>query len=320
MTPSTQKTVLALLAAIGFVSWLTTETIFNPLVKAETRSDASASASTPANVPTVSPTFLHTDVFGQTLHYLEAGTGPVVVLLHGLGADATQWTQTIPHLATHFRVIAPDQIGFGRSDKPLIPYRPMTLVEFLHEFLTVLGIEKATLVGNSLGGWTAALFAATYPDRVDKIVLVAPAGISPATWQGPPINRDLLALLNPSTRTDFAKLLRLLLHNEAVLNDAFIHEHFTTKLRFGDGYTITQFLDAFERGADLLDDVLRGINAPTAVFWGREDELTPLAMSAVFIERIPNTQGVIFEQCGHLPQVDCPENFNKALRAFLGIQ
>ena len=86
------------------------------------------------------------DVLGQRLHYVEAGSGPAVVLLHGLGADSTTWLPTLPALAPHFHVYALDQIGFGQSDKPMIPYRPRTLVDFLTGFLDQLGIEKATLV------------------------------------------------------------------------------------------------------------------------------------------------------------------------------
>jgi|SRR5215471_18285988 len=75
-------------------------------------------------------------VFGQKIHYLEAGSGPVVILLHGLGGDATNWVQTIPALAARYHVFVPDQVGFGQSDKPLIDYRVSTLVDFLDEFAT----------------------------------------------------------------------------------------------------------------------------------------------------------------------------------------
>ena len=105
------------------------------------------------------------DVLGQRIHYVEAGSGPAVVLLHGLGADATTWLPTLPALAPHFHVYALDQLGFGQSDKPMIPYRPRTLVDFLTGFFDQLGIEKATLVGNSLGGWAAAAFTLAHPDE-----------------------------------------------------------------------------------------------------------------------------------------------------------
>src|SRR5438309_8167900 len=95
-------------------------------------------------------------VYGVKIHYLEAGSGPVVMLLHGLGGDVSNWAPTIGPLSQRYRVIVPDQIGFGKSDKPLINYRVATLVDFLDGFYKQVGVTKASLVGNSLGGWTVA--------------------------------------------------------------------------------------------------------------------------------------------------------------------
>src|SRR5207247_2437827 len=117
-------------------------------------------------------------VFGAKIHYVEAGSGPVVILLHGLGGDASNWAQTIGPLAEKYRVIAPDQIGFGRSDKPFLSYRVGTLVDFLEGFYKEIKIERASLVGNSLGGWTAAAFTLAHPEKVDRLVLVDSAGFA----------------------------------------------------------------------------------------------------------------------------------------------
>src|ERR1700722_9662404 len=92
------------------------------------------------------------EIFGQKIYYLEAGSGPEVILLHGLGGDNGNWRMTLPALASQFHVYAPDQIGFGRSDKPQINFRVATLVDFLNAFYQQAGLSKATLVGNSLGG------------------------------------------------------------------------------------------------------------------------------------------------------------------------
>jgi hypothetical protein len=107
-------------------------------------------------------------VYGAKIHYVEAGTGPVVILLHGLGADISSWDLTIGQLSQKYRVIVPDQIGFGRSDKPLINYRIGTLVDFLDGFYKELKVEHASLVGNSLGGWVAAAFALAHPEKVER--------------------------------------------------------------------------------------------------------------------------------------------------------
>src|ERR1044071_2759248 len=120
-----------------------------------------------------------TTVFGQKIHYVEAGSGPNVILLHGLGGSSQGWQFNVGPLAEKFHVFVPDQIGFGKSDKPLVNYRIRTYVDFLDQFCKQLKIERATLVGNSMGGWIAAAFTAAFPDRVDKLVLVDAAGYAP---------------------------------------------------------------------------------------------------------------------------------------------
>ena len=89
-------------------------------------------------------------IFGQKIHYVEAGSGPAVILLHGLGGSARAWQPNIGPLADRFHVFAPDQIGFGKSDKPLVNYRIRTYVDFLDQFCKQLKIERATLVGSLL--------------------------------------------------------------------------------------------------------------------------------------------------------------------------
>jgi pimeloyl-ACP methyl ester carboxylesterase len=101
--------------------------------------------------------------YGAKIHYVEAGNGAPLILIHGLADDVAVWDSVIPPLAAKFRVIALDQIGFGRSDKPLLNYRVSTFVDFLDGFMSELKIERASLVGNSLGGWVAASFALAHP-------------------------------------------------------------------------------------------------------------------------------------------------------------
>ena len=101
------------------------------------------------------------EILGQHIHYYEAGEGDTIILLHGLGASADIWAANIPALSPHYHVVVPDQLGFGNSDKPPIEYKIQTWVEFLDLFMQALNIPKATVVGNSLGGWIAADFAAS---------------------------------------------------------------------------------------------------------------------------------------------------------------
>jgi len=124
-----------------------------------------------------SPADKAVEVFGQKIRYHEAGQGPSLIFLHGLGSDSGIWAPNIGAASERYHVYALDQIGFGDSDKPLIDYKIQTFVEFLQGFMQALAIPKASLVGNSLGGWIAADFAVQHPDMVDKLVLVDAAGM-----------------------------------------------------------------------------------------------------------------------------------------------
>src|SRR5262249_48861495 len=166
---------------------------------------AGAAAAQPA-----APAEKWTTVYGAKIRYVEAGNGPVVILLHGLGGDASNWSSTIGPLSQSYRVLAPDQIGFGKSDKPMINYRVATLVDFLDGFYKKVGVQKASLVGNSLGGFTAAAFALAHPEKVEKLVLVDAAGFS-VTGE---LNPKIIAALNPSTREQVKDIVSLIFYNK----------------------------------------------------------------------------------------------------------
>lgn len=259
------------------------------------------------------------EIFGQKIVYQEAGSpsNPTVILLHGLGGDMSNWALTTPVLAAKYHVLAPDQIGFGKSDKPVANYRVAMLVEFLDVFYRKLGVTKASLVGNSLGGWTAASFAVAHPEKVEKLVLVDAAGYSPKRWNGPELSRQTLSALNPSTTAQMKMLFSLVFYNKAMTSDAFIEQAFTAKFKRGDGGTINSFIDSLLAGEDVLDDTANKIKAPTLVVWGRQDGLTPLPIGEAFAKDIPGARLLVLDQCGHVPQVEKAAEFNPALLKFL---
>src|SRR6266850_5258735 len=111
-------------------------------------------------------------VFSYKIHYIEAGRGAPVILLHGTGGEGARWMPTIKGLASSFRVIAPDQIGFGQSDKPLTTYHSGVFAGFLARFMQAIGVPKASLVGQSMGAQVALSLAVQYPQLVDRLVLV----------------------------------------------------------------------------------------------------------------------------------------------------
>jgi 2-hydroxy-6-oxonona-2,4-dienedioate hydrolase len=257
-------------------------------------------------------------VFGQKIHYLEAGSGPTVILLHGLGGDASNWAATLPALAKSFHVFVPDQIGFGASDKPLANYRVGMLVDFLDGFCKKLGITKATVVGNSLGGWTAMAFTLAHPDKVERMVLVDSAGFSFEHLGGSKPTREMLEVMNVSTVQGAKTLLGIILANKSLATDAAAENLLAEHLRKNDGYTIERFIDSILRGDDVVDGKLAGIKVPSLVVWGREDLLTPLAGGKMMANEIGGSEIVILDHCGHVPQLECSAPFNAALIKFLG--
>ncbi|HEV7889986.1 MAG TPA: alpha/beta fold hydrolase [Pyrinomonadaceae bacterium] len=291
--------------------------ILSTLAHAQGRADVTrAVAFTPASAAPQDgiPPMKEAVVFGQKIKYVDVGTGPVVVLLHGLGGNSLNWAFNFAALSAKYRVIAPDQIGFGRSDKPLINYRVQTYADFLDKFLEGLNVERASLVGNSMGGWVAALYALKYPKRVERVVLVDAAGFAP------PKEFDLSALsgLNPSTREQTRYLLNLVFSNPMLKSDANVDLTLAARIAAGDGYTIQSLVESIYRNEDMLDGKLAGIKQPVLILWGREDGLTPLAREGEkFKKEMPSAQFVVFDSCGHVPQVEKAAEFNAAVLKFL---
>jgi pimeloyl-ACP methyl ester carboxylesterase len=254
-------------------------------------------------------------VFGAKIYYQEAGdaTKPKVILLHGLGADTASWYFNIAALSAKYHVIVPDQIGFGKSDKPMLKYRVGTYVDFLDKFMAQLRIEKATLVGNSLGGWVAAWTAIKYPNRVEKLVLVDAAGLKPTE-----VDFNLIYSLNYSTREEVRTLSKLVFYNQSFFNnETFIEQSMNKRVLANDGYTINSLIESIKRNEDFLDGQLAQIKKPTLIIWGKQDGLLKLADGERFNREITGSQLVVFDQCGHVPQVEKAADFNAAVLKFL---
>lgn len=255
---------------------------------------------------------LYVTIYGARIHYIERGEGPTVILIHGLGDNTDIWQATLEALATKYRVIAYDQLGFGKSDKPFISYRIGTMVDFLDGFMKALHIEHASLVGNSMGGWVAVDFALRYPEKVDRLALISAAGY--ASWPSP----DVANALRLATRADFRKLNMLAFSDgEAFSSDAVIDEMFAQHIAANDNHAIQQLLDSAARREDVVDDTVKKIAQPALIVWGRADRLVPLSYGARFHKDIRNSELHIIENCGHMPQVECPNALNPKLLQFL---
>ena len=254
-------------------------------------------------------------VFGAKITYIEAGdpAKPTVILLHGLGGSYQNWQFNAGPIAQSYHVIALDQIGFGKSDKPMLKYRVGTYVDFLDKFMSELKIDRASLVGNSLGGWVSALMAIKYPSRVEKLVLADAAGIKPSA-----VDMNLIYSLNYSTRDEVRSLVKMVFFNQALFgSDAFIEQSMNLRVAAGDAYTINSLIESIKRDEDFLNGRLGEVKKPTLIIWGKQDGLLKLADGEKFNKEIAGSQLVVFDQCGHVPQVEKAADFNRTVLEFL---
>jgi pimeloyl-ACP methyl ester carboxylesterase len=259
-------------------------------------------------------------VNGFTLHYLEAGQGPAIVLLHGLGGDGSRWGPNIEPLARDFHVFALDQIGFGQSDKPLANYHTGMLSEFLVDFLKAVNVPKASLVGNSMGAGVALYTAVHHPQAVDRIVLADGGGYraTPDRAPAPPSAEALhrRQIQNSVTREETREFFRILFHNKDLVTDKMVNEQFAMRLR--SAFTISKMQEAGEKGLGALtEEQVRGVKAPTLIVWGKYDELANPAGAARLEKAIPGAKKVIIDDCGHMPQLEKADEFNRLVREFV---
>lgn len=241
------------------------------------------------------------------VHYLEAGQGPVLILVHGLGASSESWRPAMLHLAKRYHVIAPDLRGYGKSDKPRADYSVAYHASELNSFIDALGVKKTALAGNSMGGWIAALTALDHPDKVSHLVLVASAGLKRDTL--PPVD------LNPVTREQMQALLLALFADKALVTTRMIDEQW--EYRREVRATVAATLASFSKAVPFLDGRLQDIRTPTLIVWGRQDQLIPLDQADRFAKGIPGARLVVFENTGHLPQYERPKEFYGAVKGFV---
>jgi pimeloyl-ACP methyl ester carboxylesterase len=253
-------------------------------------------------------------VFGQNIHYWDAGSGPVVVLVHGLGSRKEgDWGRVFGPLSKKYRVIALDQLGFGQSDKPVIDYSIQTYVDFLNEFLHQLKIEKASLMGESLGGWISASYTLEAANDskmvpVEKLVLSDAAGLK----QEKPIPD-----LNPSTLAGMRNVLEVVFYNTSWINDELIRQELTERIRSNISYTVHSIMTNPTLPKELLDGKLGGIHVPTLVVWGKQDALLQVESGERYAKEIPGAKLVTFDKCGHVPPREKAPEFVSAVETFL---
>jgi len=261
-------------------------------------------------------------VDGLHLRYVRSGNGPSVVLVHGLASSLITWNGVLPVLARDHDVVAFDLPGFGGSD---IPERMVVgdLPAAVLGVMDALGIEKATLIGNSLGGFTSLLAAARAPERIERLVLVDSAGFNLAPGQHPALLRllrwplaDRVAELPRLRRWLVGLGLRQVFADDHLVTDARIEAYLAPLARPGGAAAVRAVLTA-ARPSEPTDRIAARVRAPTLVVWGRQDAWIPVAQAERFTAALPHATARILDGCGHMPQEECPEAFLSVVTPFL---
>jgi pimeloyl-ACP methyl ester carboxylesterase len=257
-------------------------------------------------------------VFSYKIHYIEAGRGAPVILLHGSGGEGARWMPTIKGLASEFRVIAPDQIGWGASDKPMTIYHSGVFAEFLARFMKEIGVPKAALVGQSMGAGVALQMAVNYPQLVDRMVLVNGGGFrsaNEAPRAGAP-DWHARQISNAGTLAESREYLEKMYYNHSLITDQQVEDNLILRLR--SAYTAESVQIANARGlGGVTEEEVRGIKTPTLLVWGANDKLSPPVNADKLNAAIAGSRKVLIDKAGHYPFIEHPDQFNQAVREFL---
>ena len=253
-------------------------------------------------------------VAGNRIRYLESGdSAHTLVLVHGLGASAERWNSVLSLFADKYRVLAPDIVGFGHSDKPITDYTTEFLSEFLAQFIDVLGLESTHVIGSSMGGQLALELAHSRPDLVKKLILTSPSGIMKQST--PALDAYILAALYPNSanaRTAF----ELMEHSGNTVKDHIVQE-FVVRMKLPNAKMAFMSTLLGLKNARPVDSILQDIAAPTMLIWGAEDPVIPIHYSDTFVSLIPQCTFHIMDGCGHTPFVQSPKKFTKLVFDFL---
>ena len=281
--------------------------------------------STPAP-PTTEFVTIHGHRRAYVLAGRKPGTAPVLLLLHGLACDHHDWDPLIPELAERYTVLAPDFLGHGESDKPRGDYSPGGYANGMRDLLTVLGIDKVTVVGHSFGGAVAMQFAYQFPERTERLVLVDPGGLGPeVTWliralSLPGYDLGLRLLTLPGARQlNTAVLRRLPSAQTRDLGDvARILDSFKDPgKRYAVHKLVLGVIDWRGQNVSMRDRAYLTEAMPLCVVWGAEDQVLPVAHADVAAALAPKARVVVMADAGHFPHKDHPAAFAELLHDFI---
>lgn len=253
--------------------------------------------------------------------YLDEGDGPVVLLLHGSGPGVSaqaNWSRTVPALSEHFRVIAPDLLGFGETVRPEgLSYIGPTWAGHVLGFLDTLGVQQCSVVGNSFGGSLSLRLSLLHPNRVERQVLMGPGGLKFTATAA----LERAWAYQGRTESDMWDLLASFLHNPGLLTPEVVKARHQAAMRPG---VLEEYAQMFPAPGQRLIDAgalspseLRSINQETLIVHGRDDKIVPMSVGVDLVNMVPNAQLHIFGKCGHWVQIEAADRFNRLVLDFL---
>jgi pimeloyl-ACP methyl ester carboxylesterase len=260
------------------------------------------------------------DANGIKTNYLEDGSGDPVVLIHGSGPGVTayaNWRLVIPALAARFRVVAPDMVGFGFTERPAgIEFGLQTWADQTVGLMDSLGIEQASLVGNSFGGAIALRIAAQHPDRVDRLVLMGSMGVDFPITEG----LERVWGYEPSFE-NMRRVLDVFAYSRELVNDelAQVRYEASTQPGFQESFA-AMFPAPRQRWVEAMktpEEEIRKLAHKALIVHGREDRVIPVQTSLRLMELIDNGDLHVFSHCGHWSQIERSDEFNRLVRDFL---
>lgn len=272
-------------------------------------------------VETHNPEVAHSvDVNGIATNYHDVGTGEPVLLIHGSGPGVSAWANwrtVLPVLGEKYRVIAPDVLGFGYTERPDgVSYDLATWTDHLVGFMDALGIEQAAVVGNSFGGALALNVATHHPHRVRKLVLMGSVGVPFEITEG----LDKVWGFEPSL-PNMADLMDVFAHDRSLLTEDLARLRLEAATRPGvhEAYS-AMFPAPRQRSVEAMtvpDADIRRLDQPTLIIHGRDDEVIPLSNSMRLNELIDQSQLHVYGQCGHWVQIEHTQDFTRLVCTFL---
>ena len=264
----------------------------------------------------------HVDAKGVKTRALIAGDGEDVIMMHGTSGHMEAFTRNIrAHVEAGFRCHSIDALGHGFTGKPDYNYEIPRYVEHVINYMDAMGIEKAHLAGESLGGWTAAILALNHPERVRSLQLIAAGGTKANPEIMERIKNSTTAAVTEDDIDLTRKRLQLLMHDNADATEELVETRYTIyhQPEFQNNLHNLLCLQNMEiRQRNMMQpEQLQQIKVPTLIIWGRNNPFGEVPEADKMHENIAGSKLELFDECGHWPQHECPELYNRIAIAFL---